>query len=190
MSGMSPDDEPLSTYRVGALYIPGQRSWPEGAEYNFRANSHELRLFWHDPSPREVESVRAGRARFALAVHGPIVFFLYTFEPALPWSDAPFTVWMVPSDQRTLPAPTQLAEPHAILQVVLVDADTGVVRALRVTTFSPSFTAALHLAIRAQHEAGWPGQDAYDRALDEVYRRYPQSASLLATATARTEGGR
>lgn len=78
---------------------------------------------------------------------------------------------------------------RALLEVVLVDADTDLARAICVVSFSPEFTRALHGAIRAQAAAPWIGQAAYDAALTEVYRRYPTGGDLLQRAVARTLGG-
>jgi hypothetical protein len=35
----------LHAYEVGKPYDPRRRSWPEGADYNFREGAHELRIF-------------------------------------------------------------------------------------------------------------------------------------------------
>ena len=36
---------PMHLYQVGALHDPSRRSWPEQADYNYRAGGHELRIF-------------------------------------------------------------------------------------------------------------------------------------------------
>lgn len=179
----------LHAYRVGALYLPGRTSWPEGTDYSYRSGGHELRLFWRSPSASEVRNVKSGPASFALSIHGPVIFLLYRFG-GMPWSDQPFTIHLVPEDQRAVPPPTGISEGRALLTTILVDASTGIVRVLRALSWSPAFTAAMHLAIREQDAAGWPGQAAYDRALADTYRHYPTADALLATARSRTEGGR
>lgn len=69
-------------------------------------------------------------------------------------------------------------------------AATGIVQALRVVTFSPAFTAALHLAIRAQAARPWPGDAAYDAQVSDLYRRFPNASHLAAHAQSRTFAGR
>lgn len=179
----------LHSYRVGAPYLAGRTAWPEGVDYNYRSGAHELLFFWRSPSAREVRAVKSGPASFALAVHPPAIYLLYRFGD-MGWSDQPFSVHLVPEDQRTVPPPAGVADPHALLTTILVDAATGLVRVLRVVTWSPAFTAALHLAIRDQHAAGWPGDAAYNSAVLGAQARYPTSDALLATAIARTDGGR
>jgi len=77
----------------------------------------------------------------------------------------------------------------APLQVVLVDAHTELVRALRVVTFSPTFTRALHGAIREQAASPWPGRDAHDAARRDQYWHYATSGDLLKRAVAHKVGG-
>lgn len=182
---------PLHALRVGAPYVAGRRSWPDGTSlFNVSHGGYQLVCFLAHPSAREIRQYRSPTpCRFGLAGHGPVLFLLYQFGE-LPWSDSPYTVHLLPPDQRQVPDTAGLVEPHALLTVTLVDAATGLVRVLRAVTFTPSFTAALHLAIREQAAQLWPGPAAYDAALAEVYRRYPTSADLLATAIARSEGGR
>lgn len=74
--------------------------------------------------------------------------------------------------------------------VTLIDAaNKGMVKALRLTTFSPAFTAAFFAALRCQTGERWQGPDAYDRTLADLYRQFPTTESLRARAVARTRGG-
>ncbi len=66
----------MACLRVGELYAPARRTWPEGAEYNYRAGGHELRLFWRSPTLGEVEGVRLGPMEFGLLVTEPVIWFL------------------------------------------------------------------------------------------------------------------
>lgn len=183
-------DAPRSL-RIGAPYVSGRTSWSDGTSlFSVSPGGYELACFLARPTAREVRAYRAGSVcRFALADHPPVLFLLYQFGD-LPWSDSPYSIRLLPPDRQQLPDTAGLADPHALLMVILVDAATGLVRVIRAVTFSPAFTTALHLAIAAQQAAPWPGSDGYDRALADLYRRYPSSDDLLATAIARTEGGR
>lgn len=173
---------------VGEPYIAGRTSWPEAVEYNYRAGAHELRMFFDSPRAPTINSVRAGAADFALVVEPPVIFLLYRFAPAIAWSDAPYSCHLVPEDQRTLPD-AEGPQTRALLHVVLVDAGTGLIRALRLVTFSPAYTRALHDAIREQASSPWLSGPTYDAALADIYRRYPTSAELLKHAIAQTFGG-
>lgn len=183
----------MHEYAVGKLYIPGRTSWPEGGEYNYRGSQHELRLFFRRPSAAEVDAVRQGPAEFGLVAEPwvpgcEVLVLLYRFGGDAGWSDAPYSWHLVPPDQRTRPEPEATAETRALLHVLLVDADTGLVQALRVLTLSPDFTRLLHAAIRAQALRPWR-VTRYDARLAALYQRYPTSEALLERADARCVGG-
>lgn len=161
-------------YRVGEPYIAGRVGWPERVEYNFRGGGHELRMFLPGLRAREVRAVRQEPAEFGLLVEGDVLLFLYRFGAAIPWGDAPYSWHLVgrhdPSEQILPPEPGS-AEQRALLTIILVDADSGIIRALRALTLSPAFTRALHAAIREQAARPWPGDAAYDRQLGAVQAR-------------------
>ncbi len=177
----------LHRYQVGQPYIPGRRNWPEVAEYNFRAGAHELRLFLRGLTAREILDIDRGPAEFGLAVEGDILFLLWRFGH-MPWSDAPYTIHMVPAAQRTAPMPLETEQSRDTLHVVLVEATNGLIMALRWVSFSPAFSRALRAAIAAQLARPWPGQAEHDRQLAAIYRRH-NSEQLLGRAVARCRGG-
>ena len=183
-------------YAVGKPYIVGRTHWPEGVDYNYRGGSHELRLFLARPSSSEVRDIRQGQAEFAFLVRPEapdVIVFLYRFGQAIPWSDQPYSWHLVKAarpDEATLPEPMEVPEGHDIIQVILVDASTGLVRGLRVLSFSPAFSAALRLAIREQAARPWPGDAAYNRQVQTLYARYPTSEAMIQYAVARTLGGK
>lgn len=174
----------MHRFQVGQSYNPMRSVWPECAQYNYRQGAHELVLFFAAPTAAEVAAVRTGPLDVALHVDGPVIDLLYRFRPpdtpstwsgvggpsAIPWSDAPFTIHLVPANERTLPSATGTSEPHALVQIVLVDAASGIVHALRVASWSPAFTTAIHLAIAAQYAAPFDAQ-AYDRTLAALQAR-------------------
>lgn len=173
-------------YRVGEPYISGRTRWPESVEYNYRSGGHELRMFLRHPSSNEIRAIRSGDTEFALVIDWPVLLLLYRFGDAIPWSDAPYSWHMVPEHQRTVPAEIATGQ-SAMLSIILVDADTGIIRVLRAVTLSPHFSRALHEAIAAQSVTRF-NQAEFDAKLAELYRG--DTRSLLPRATARTAGGR
>ena len=71
--------EDLHRYEVGKPYSDTRRSWPEQADFNFRAGSHELRIFMTSLSPKEVAAVKSGRVGFGLLVELPELFVISRF---------------------------------------------------------------------------------------------------------------
>jgi len=169
-------------------YYPGTPPYPEMGEYNYSSAGHELRLFYRLPSFSEIGDVRHGQAEFAFVVEGPIIFFLYRFGEDIPWSYAPYSWHLVPEHDRALPEADTPPESRARLSTVLVEGQSGIVRAIRTTTFSPEFTHALEDAIREQAARSGVGRELYDRAVQEAGVQYPTTADLVMMARHRTVG--
>ncbi len=155
----------LHRYAVGELYNPRRAHWPEAAHYLLRGGVHELVLFWGGLDSATVAAVRSGRI-FASALEiKSVLLFLYKIEGAAGWSDSPFSWHRLPAEERVLPAQEQ--ETSALLHVTLVEAETGVVRVLRVVSLTPELTTFLHAAIARQ--ARLPSEPAsYEQDLREA----------------------
>lgn len=179
----------LHRYEVGKLYSPNRTRWPEAVDFNYRQGVFELRLFFGSPSSREIRDVERGPCEFALFTEGDLVVLLYRFGQTVAWSDAPYSWHLVPQEQRTLPEAALGGERRDTMQIILIDAATGIIRALRIVSFSPAFSAALRLAIREQASRPWPGDAEYNRQVQALYQRYPTSEMLLRVAKIRTVGG-
>lgn len=177
----------MPTLTVGSAYHPSRTSWPECAQYNYRSGAHELVLFLGSPSPTETEACKSGQAHFALYARDSLLLLLYELSPGLPWSDAPYSWHLLPAHERDLPSADLGPEARAHLTIVLVDANTGLVRALRLVSFSHEFTVALHAAIRAQAAHAFDAK-RYDRELAALYARC-STAKLLELCPARCLGG-
>ena len=178
----------MTLLAVGRPYIPGTTSLPEAIQYNWRDGGHELLMWLRSPTRAEVRDITKGAASFGLLVDQSLLVLLYRLGDID--GDAPYSYWMAHGDGRSAPPPAEMAEPHALLSIVLVDASTGLVQGLRGVTFSPAFTARLHLAIQAQAAAPTLSREDYDRAAEELYRRYPTTAAMWAAASITTRGGR
>ena len=96
---------------------------------------------------------------------------LYRFGHGVDWSDAPYSIHLVqPQEDRILPP--EVVDAGVILNIVLVDASTGIIKALRAISMPPGFTQPLHKAIREQ--AAMPfTRAAYNGELESLYKGYP-----------------
>ena len=90
---------------------------------------------------------------------------------------------------RSLPPPTEETSPElrALLSVILIEATTGVVLALRAATFAPEFTRALHKAI-AEQAAGAYDRVEHQRWAEALTARYT-TLELWARCAMRCQGG-
>lgn len=184
---------------VGRPYNPARRSWPECSQYSYRGGQHELVLFFSAPTRHEVEAVRTAECEFGLFVEPPVLLVCYRFGSAgkgfVPWSDATFDWHKLAASRpaEATPPPWEGGSPElrAILSVVLVSAEDGIVRALRQVSFSPEFTRALHKAIWEQAHApaeSRPG-GRFEAVHQAIYARHPTAEALAAACPVRTIGG-
>jgi len=168
---------------VGGPYNPGRRRWPEGPHLRLTPAGCELALFYAQPTRAEVHNVRTGLAQFAWLDAGPVSVLAFRFG-TMPWSDVPYEPWKEPDADRGVPAGD--AGNSLALQIVLADASTGLVKALRLLAWEPGFAQAVRDTLRRQLAS--PRDDtAAARKLDELYQH--DSAALADQAAARHTGG-
>ncbi|HEY9757683.1 MAG TPA: hypothetical protein V6C97_21115 [Oculatellaceae cyanobacterium] len=68
----------MHTLEVGKRYNQTIESWPEGAQYNYRGNTHELLLFFAEPTQSEISSVRSGAVDIAVTSVFDILLLLFS----------------------------------------------------------------------------------------------------------------
>jgi hypothetical protein len=178
---------------VGKPYDPSRRAWPEGADYNFRAGGHELRLFMTRLSPKEVAAVKKGRVGFGLLIEIPELFVISRFygpdDQVVLSFDCSYQWHRVSLPERTAPPVWEEAPPQirAICTVILVEASNGLVAALRAVSFSPEFTLAFHRAIADQAASPYNAAE-HDRAVAAITRQFTTD-ELWERCKVRCEGG-
>ena len=175
---------------VGKPYQPGRRRWPEGVDYNWRSGGHELRLFLGGATRHEVEAVRSGPVQFGFFAEPEGLFLIARFGPTLSFDCSYHWHRMAEvTGDRTLPPPAEETSPElrALLSVILIEATTGVVLALRAATFSPEFTRAIHRAIAGQ-AAGTYDRVEHLRWAEALTARYT-TLELWARCAMRCKGG-
>lgn len=91
---------------------------------------------------------------------------------------------MMPKPRTEIHMPQELQ--RASLTTVLVDANNGVTRAIRVQTLSPEFSRRLAAAVRRQAAANFD-QAEFDDQLNRLYQC--QTKALIARADYKTKGG-
>jgi len=184
---------PMHTYTVGKPYHPGRQHWPEGADYNFRAGGHELRVFLGRATSSEVTAVRTGRVEFGAMIELPEIFIVSRFHGpdgrVVASFDCSYQWHRVSSAERTAPPAWEETSPQlrALLSIILVEATNGVILALRSVSYSPEFTRAFHRAIADQ--AALPYDQAeHERAVADIVRRLDTNA-IWERCAVRCEGG-
>jgi len=177
----------VPAYRVGEPLQRGRRSWPEGAQYSYGLNGHELTLFLPEVNEQLAYDVRYGAAEFAVIVGHPILVLAYRFGESILWSDVPYAWHMQPPHCRVTPPLESSPETRALLWITLVGADDGIIHVQRGMTLAPEFTRTLQESIRAQ--ARFPFDPYFcTTAIRNLLVAHPSALSRLPLAKARTMG--
>ncbi len=173
-------------YEIGKPYSANRRQWDEGTQFNWRSNSLILEMFFRHPKPVEIQAMKQGEATFGLVVQHDVLLLVFKFG-VIPWSDAAYTWHRVPKNEQTLPSLDLGPEARHLLNIFLIDADTGILLAIRQCSFSHDFTVALLTAIVEQSKRPFDTV-AYDRQLRAIYAQY-ESKALFKLSSITCKGG-
>ena len=186
----TPASDGMVAIEVGKPLIEGRTRWPSGVVYDYVGGFHTLRVFIERPTPREVSGLSAGSGpiHLGLVVLNETLLLGMQAPRARFDGDAPFSIHLVPVGSRVTPPVCQPGETRAFIQVILVDAATGIVRVLRTSTMSNAFTIALHDAIRKQEREPFTPQH-HDENIRRLYASHPTVASVMQAAVVKTSLG-
>lgn len=155
----------MRVIEIGQRYHSDVDHWDEAVQYSYGSGQHDLTLFVPSPTPMEVAAVHAGRIRIGVITRHGVVMLVYDIGGLT--GDAPFSWHRLPADQQIVPDP--LPDGMGItLPIILVDADTGIVLAIRVVTGHPHVSQRLVEAVRAQATGGWD-PSAHDAAVNALH---------------------
>lgn len=158
--------------------IPGQDCW----QFIYAEGGYQLTGYFASPSSDEIEQVRRGRLQLALYVRLPAIILLHRFG-RMAWSDCPFSWWLIPPDDRVVPAVPAPGDPGmALLRVLLIDRTQARVCAIRAVTMSRAMTRAFARAIIAQSQQPAADLAGFDAQLAKIFAQYPNPASIAAVA--------
>ena len=170
-------EDPL-TYSILAedhLYNPERTSYPEAEHLRLGPSWCELVRYWSSPSQDEIDQHR-GTAQFAVVEAEPDLLLLAYKFGSLDWSDTPFQAHRMRPDEQGVP----VGDPgdELLLTTILVDADTGIIRAIHLSVLSPDVADTLRHAVRAQLNA--PFDDtAAGRKLGAIYDRFATPQQMV-----------
>lgn len=154
--------------------------WPDNSfEFRYFNGNYMFQYCAASPSLQDIEKFKQGRVWLGHHFEEGIIFFLIRIDGFLGWSDQAFSINLVPLGNRTLPDGT---EGYTLLNLVLVDADTGIVRAIRSVTMSPALSLRLRSEMLQQRCIPFD-KAAHNAAIERVYRKYPQSKDLARVAS-------
>ena len=168
------------TLQVGQPFTPERTEWdPDSFEYRYFNGNHLLQICVASPSSKEIEAFSEGAVRIGLYVEHGVIFFIFKLEGVMAWSDQAFSIHLVHQANQEIPAVE--TGKRIGLSLVLVDANNGLVSALRFVTLSPHYSQVFYRELRRQ--AAEPFNiDNHNRSINLVYKTHPESRSLARAA--------
>jgi len=173
----------LNIIAIGERFDPYVETFPEGCHYNYDISGHWIYYLYQNPTEEEISSIQSGEIDFGLYVRGPILFLLHKFGD-MNWNDSSYSWWLVSDEFRAIPDRT---EGHASIKTILIDSETGLVKAMRACTLSQEFTVYLHDTIRMQTQQSW-NRELHEEAVHYIYSRY-STQNLVDMAEIFCKGG-
>ena len=164
------------THTLGQPYEgrPGTRAPHNMLTWDY--GTLNLALFIHRPSELETVAFQELTPRVGVHLEEPVLWLLFDL-PAIHIADAPFTPHLVPPEARHFPQPTTPKTRYP-LTVVMADAATGMIKALRYATLSPSISQQMHGATAALLHRPFDNGE-YHQAVNDMYTRHPDPSSML-----------
>jgi hypothetical protein len=175
--------------RVGESYRSGRSRWSAGSYFKLDRRGYSLTFFEPEVTEDLPRSIRDQPVYLRLFIESPVLMICSRFGKASPWRATPYS-WPLDSagDCRgSIPLELIPQCAWARMQVSLVEADGGFIRAQRVITLAPRFAITLRGAIRRQSLIPFDGDDCVD-AIVRISFDFPSPTSLARNATARTVG--
>lgn len=163
----------MQKLEVGQLLQEGKTKYQEGVIFDFQQAGPLLYLFFNSPTETEIESIKKGEFEIGFYQKDEVIFIMAKFE-GMPWMDAPYSVHL-----STPFAFEDIQEGQGFgLTTLLVDASTGILKAIRYSGLSTRFSQKLRGAIEAQNTIPW-NEIKYNQKINEVYGNYSTDDLVL-----------
>lgn len=155
---------------VGKQFIPGKSNWPEGAIFEYTETGPILILAFNNPTDKEIEGAKSGTIEMAYYESRPVLFVCVKIQGCGGWLDAPFSIRLY--ENKIFDWSEEISEGTGLaIQIILLDARTGIVKSQRLIGAATDFSRGLRAAITRQYEQPF-SREAYNRQIDTVYRNY------------------
>lgn len=156
------------SFQVGQLFEEGKTHYQEATKFDFTDSGPILFLFFAGPTAAEIESVRGGNLKIGFLEKDDIIFLLFKFAN-MPWIDAPYTIHL--SQYLTNPLAEVEKEIGYGLQIFLVDADTGILKVMRLIGLGTEWSRRFREAMMRQKERNFD-QRIYEAKIQNIYRNF------------------
>jgi hypothetical protein len=156
----------MQKLKVGQLLQEGKTKYQEGVIFDFQQAGPLLYLFFNSPTETEIESIKKGEFEIGFYQKDEVIFIMAKFQ-GMPWMDAPYSVHLSQPFEFQ-----EITEGKGFgLTTLLVDANTGILKAIRYSGLSTEFSRKLRIAIENQKNISWD-ERSYNQKIDMIYDNY------------------
>lgn len=153
---------------VGKLLAPNVTQYQEGPKFDYTPSGPIVRIAFNNPTAKEIEGAKSGTLEMSYYVRGPIIFVCLKIQGCGRWMDMPFSIRL--HENVNFDWSDEIVDGQGLaITVMLVDAQTGILKSYRLIGASTAFSRGLRSAILQQYEQSFD-KDEYFRLLNETYR--------------------
>lgn len=152
-------------FEVNNLLKKGVTQYQEGTLFEMTDLGAILFCYYSNPTPEEIEDFNHGQVQYGYFKNKNVIIMLFKFEDN-PWIDAPYSVHL----SKNLIELNRINEGNGLsITVILVDADTGIVKNIRAFALSNRFSNKLIEDIKIQKNMSFNG---FNSNLNMIYSSY------------------
>lgn len=164
----------MYSYQVGKKLQEDVEHYPEGTRFDLNDEGATLLIYFNSPTKEEIEAIRKGKMKLAFYAEDEVIMMLFKFEN-LEWMDAPYSVHL----SKNLSELNNIDDGMGYgVHTVLVDAKTGIIKAMRLTAMPTKFSRELKARIEEQLKSDYKD---YQMKLNKIIMKYT-TKRLLALA--------
>jgi hypothetical protein len=147
---------------------------PEGATLTmFTGEPVQLMIFLSHPHRLEIEAVTTPPTQFAWVDGEHVAVLAYRLGPVLSWAEATYSTHLL-APEEGLPG----LDTDPLVQIMLVDQDNNVVKALHSVRWPAEFAAAVRTTVARMRETPCTRLE-YGHALAGLHRHFPTPEDLV-----------
>lgn len=148
---------------VGKLFQEGKTRYQEGVRFDINDGGMDLIICYGSPTSKEKEAIKKESMKYGYLVQNNVILMFFKFGRE-DWMDSSFSVH---SAIHLSELPEIRDEEGFGLHVYLIDANTGILKAMRLIGLDTTFSRMLKNDIIKQKELP---VDGFDRNLNNLYR--------------------
>lgn len=166
--------------------LPGyEPDFTDGAFLNYDKNGLKITIFLPGVRDNEIEAVKKGNISFYLNKIKSLIYLSLDFGTALKF-DCSYSIHRVDEQRRQIPENPGPGKGF-ILPITLVDSETGIIKANRLTVLNTEFSLLFKELIVQQLKEAY-SDDAYFEEIEEIENQYsPEKLRRSALSNYKTE---